>query len=126
MCLSLNAAPAFGEVEKRVYTACCCNGLGTVKGTLFGKLVADLAAGSPEPMVQDALSEPAPERLYPEPLMTWGARTKLWWAQKRAGRERERMPADPKVWRSCSATFLSQARSISAAGDRTLLSFQVR
>jgi hypothetical protein len=38
-------------------------------------------------MVQDALAEATPERLYPEPLMTWGAKTKLWWVQKRAGRE---------------------------------------
>src|SRR5215469_5662687 len=87
LCLSLNAVPAFGEVEKQVYAACCCNGLGTVKGTLYGKLIADLAVGSREPMVQDALAEAAPRKLYPEPLMTWGAETKLWWMQKRAGRE---------------------------------------
>jgi glycine/D-amino acid oxidase-like deaminating enzyme len=87
LCLSLNAVPAFGEVEKGVYAACCCNGLGTVKGTLYGKLAAELATGSPEPMVQDALAEPAPQKLYPQPLMTWGARTKLWWMQRRAGRD---------------------------------------
>jgi glycine/D-amino acid oxidase-like deaminating enzyme len=87
LCLSLNAVPAFGEVEKRVYAACCCNGLGTVKGTFYGKLVADLAAGNQEPMVQDALAEATLKKLYPEPLMTWGAKTKLWWVQRRAGRE---------------------------------------
>jgi glycine/D-amino acid oxidase-like deaminating enzyme len=32
LCLSLNAAPAFGEIERGVYAACCCNGLGTVEG----------------------------------------------------------------------------------------------
>lgn len=87
LCLSLNAVPAFGEVEDRVYAACCCNGLGTVKGTLYGKLVADLATGSREPMVKEALAEAAPQKLYPDPLMTWGTRAKLWWLQKRAGRE---------------------------------------
>ena len=87
MCLSLNTVPAFGEVENRVYAACCCNGLGTVKGTLYGKLIADLAAGNQDPMLQDALAEATPRRLYPEPLMTWGAKTKLWWMQKRAGPE---------------------------------------
>jgi glycine/D-amino acid oxidase-like deaminating enzyme len=87
LCLSLNAAPAFGEVEKRVYAACCCNGLGTVKGTLYGKLAADLATGSAGPMGQDALAEPPPQKLYPEPLMTLGAKTKLWWLQTRAGRD---------------------------------------
>ena len=87
LCLSLNAVPAFGEVESRVYAACCCNGLGTVKGTLYGKLIADLAAGNQEPMVKDALAEAAPQKLYPEPLMSWGAKAKLWWVQKQAGRE---------------------------------------
>jgi hypothetical protein len=38
-------------------------------------------------MVKDALAEAVPRKLYPEPLMTWGARGKLWWLQKRAGRE---------------------------------------
>jgi len=87
LCLSLNAAPAFGEIERGVYAACCCNGLGTVKGTLYGKLIADLAVDSGDPMIEAALTEPTPERLYPEPLMTWGAKAKLWWMQKRAGRE---------------------------------------
>ena len=87
LCLSLNTVPAFGELEKRVYAACCCNGLGTVKGTLYGKLIADLAVGSPEPLMQDALGEPIPQKLYPEPFMTWGARTKLWWEQRQAGLE---------------------------------------
>ena len=87
LCLSLNAAPAFGEIEQRVYAACCCNGLGTVKGSLYGKLIAELAVGRADPLVQDALSEPSPQRLYPEPFMTWGARMKLWWMQRRAGRE---------------------------------------
>ncbi|MFC3320700.1 NAD(P)/FAD-dependent oxidoreductase [Mesorhizobium cantuariense] len=87
LCLSLNSAPAFGEVEERVFVAGCCNGLGTVQGTLFGMLSADLAAGSNEPMVADALNEPAPVRLYPEPLMSIGAPLKLWAMQRRAGRE---------------------------------------
>ena len=87
MCLSLNTVPAFGEVENRVYAACCCNGLGTVKGTLYGKLIAELAAGNHDPMLQDAMAEAAPRKLYPEPLMSWGAKTKLWWMKERAGRE---------------------------------------
>ncbi|TGQ54488.1 FAD-binding oxidoreductase [Mesorhizobium sp. M1C.F.Ca.ET.193.01.1.1] len=87
LCLSLNSAPAFGEIEERVFVAGCCNGLGTVQGTLYGMLAAALAAGSDEPMVADALSEPAPSRLYPEPLMTIGAPLKLWAMRRRAGRE---------------------------------------
>lgn len=87
LCLSLNSGPAFGEVEKGVFAACCCNGLGTVQGTIAGKLIADLATGTPEPMVREILAEAKPRKLYPEPLMTWGARAKLWWMHKRAGRD---------------------------------------
>ncbi|MER8760479.1 FAD-binding oxidoreductase [Mesorhizobium sp. M0976] len=87
LCLSLNSAPAFGEVEDRVYVAGCCNGLGTVQGTLYGMLTAELALGSGEPMVADALSEPQPVRLYPGPVMAVAAPIRLWLMQKRAGRE---------------------------------------
>ncbi|RWB44128.1 MAG: FAD-binding oxidoreductase [Mesorhizobium sp.] len=87
LCLSLNSAPAFGEIEERVFVAGCCNGLGTVQGTLYGMLAADLAAGIDEPMLADALNEPSPSQLYPEPLMTIGAPLKLWAMQRRAGRE---------------------------------------
>ncbi|MER8621698.1 FAD-binding oxidoreductase [Mesorhizobium sp. M1409] len=87
LCLSLNSAPAFGEIEDRVYVAGCCNGLGTVKGTLYGMLIADLAVGTEEPLVADALREPSPSTLYPKPLMAVGAPLRLWAVQRRAGRE---------------------------------------
>jgi glycine/D-amino acid oxidase-like deaminating enzyme len=78
--------PVFGEVAERVYAACGCNGLGTVKGTLFGKLAAELAVGEESEALSEALAAAAPVPLYPEPLMTT-ARSRLWWMQKRAGRE---------------------------------------
>jgi glycine/D-amino acid oxidase-like deaminating enzyme len=87
LCLSLNSVPAFGEIDEGIYAACCCNGLGTVKGTLGGRLIADLAAKTPEPMLQDILAQPPPRRLYPEPFMTIGAHGRLWWMHHRAGRD---------------------------------------
>ena len=87
LCLSLNSVPAFGEVEDGLYVAGCQNGLGTVKGTLAGKLIADLACGSNDPMVADMLGYDGPKRLYPEPFMTAGARGRLWWMHRRAGRD---------------------------------------
>jgi glycine/D-amino acid oxidase-like deaminating enzyme len=87
LCLSLNSAPAFGEVSERMYSACCENGIGTVKSTLAGMLIVDLAAGSNNSLLADMLSYAAPKRLYPEPFMTLGARTQLWWTHQRAGRE---------------------------------------
>lgn len=85
LCLSLNSVPAFGEIEKGIYAACCQNGLGTVKGTLSGKLIADLACASNEPLVGVLLSLDKPKKLYPEPFMTLGARANLWWMHRRAG-----------------------------------------
>ena len=85
LCLSLNSVPAFGEVAKNVFSACCQNGLGTVKGTLAGKLAADQAAGGNDPILADFLAMEGPRKLYPEPFMTLGARAKLWWMQNRAG-----------------------------------------
>lgn len=87
LCLSLNSAPAFGQIEDGLYSACCQNGLGTVKGTLAGMLAADLATGSNNPLLADMLAYPQPSKLYPEPLMTLGARAKLWWMHRRAGRD---------------------------------------
>ena len=87
LCLSLNGAPAFGEVEPGLFAAGCQNGLGTVKGTLSGKLIADLACRSNEPLVAEMTALGAPKRLYPEPFMTLGAKAKLWWMQRRAGRD---------------------------------------
>ena len=87
LCLSLNSAPAFGEIGDGVYAACCQNGLGTVKGTLAGKLIADLACGANDPLLAEMLSAPAPRKLYPEPFMTLGARARLWWMHRRAGRD---------------------------------------
>lgn len=87
LCLSLNSVPAFGELEEGIYVACCQNGLGTVKGTLSGKLIAELACGSNDPMVGEMLSYPEPKKLYPEPFMTIGARARLWWMHRRAGRD---------------------------------------
>ncbi|MCG8360511.1 MAG: FAD-binding oxidoreductase [Kiloniellales bacterium] len=87
LCLSLNSVPAFGEVEEGLYVACCQNGLGTVKGTLAGKLIADLACGANDPMVGEMLGYDAPRPLYPEPFMTFGVRGRLWWMHRRAGRD---------------------------------------
>ena len=87
LCLSLNSVPAFGEVDDRVYTAVCQNGLGTVKGTLAGMLIAEYAAKVENPLVAEMLANAKPRKLFPEPFMTLGAKTALWWRQQRAGAE---------------------------------------
>lgn len=88
LCLSLNHVPAFGEIAERVYSACCCNGLGVAKGTLGGMAIADLATGVGGPLADALLALPKPQRLYPEPFMTIGARAKIWWMQRQAGMDK--------------------------------------
>jgi dihydrodipicolinate synthase/N-acetylneuraminate lyase len=74
-----------GMNDQGVVAACCQNGLGSVKGTLAGRLAADLAVGCNEPMVADMLAYEEPKRIYPEPFMSIGANARLWWLKQRAG-----------------------------------------
>lgn len=87
LCLSYNGVPAFGEVAENLYSACCQNGLGTVKGTLSGMAAAELASGQRTEAVDALLSFPPPSRLPPEPLAWLGANTYLRFKEWKAGRE---------------------------------------
>lgn len=87
LCLSLNHVPAFGEVEPGLYSACCCNGLGTVKSTLAGMMAADLATGTGSVDLSRFMDQPAPKRLPPRPVAWLGANAVIRWQEMRAGRE---------------------------------------
>ena len=87
LCLSWNGVPAFGEVDRGLFAACCQNGLGVARGTAAGMLAADLAAQGNEPLVAEMLAQDAPSRLPPEPFASIGATLTLRWKEWRAGRE---------------------------------------
>ena len=87
LCLSLNHVPAFGEVEEGLFSACCENGLGTVKSTLAGVLAADLATGTGSPILDGFKAQLAPKRLPPAPLAYLGINSFIRWQELRAGRE---------------------------------------
>ncbi len=87
LCLSLNSVPVFGEVEKGVFVSGCQNGLGAVQGTLGGILIADLATQKENPMIESLTSLDQPAKLYPEPIMSIGAKANLWWSHLRAGKD---------------------------------------
>lgn len=87
LCLSLNHVPAFGEVEEDLFSACCENGLGTVKSTLAGVLAADLATGTGSPILEEFRAQLAPKRLPPAPLAFVGINSFIRWQELRAGRE---------------------------------------
>lgn len=87
LCLSRNHVPVFGEIEEGLYSACCENGLGTVKSTLAGVLAVDLATGASNPHLADFLNTPAPRRLPPEPIAWLGVNSVIRFQELRAGRE---------------------------------------
>jgi len=87
LCLSRNSAPAFGEIEENLYSACCENGLGTVKSTLAGVMAAELASGHQSAVLQGFSQMPGPSRLPPKLLTKLGVNSVIRWQALRAGRE---------------------------------------
>ena len=62
-------------------------GLGTVKSTLAGMMVADLATGTTSPELAEYSSQPEPTRLPPEPFAWLGVNAVIRLQELRAGRE---------------------------------------
>ncbi|MEM8840317.1 MAG: FAD-binding oxidoreductase [Pseudomonadota bacterium] len=87
LCLTRNDAPAFGEIDDGLYSACCQNGLGAAKGTFSGVAAADLASGRTTDFTQFMAAKPAPIRLLPAALMQIGAPATIRWREYAAGRE---------------------------------------
>jgi glycine/D-amino acid oxidase-like deaminating enzyme len=87
LCLSRNSVAVFGEIETNLYSACCQNGLGTAKGTISGKLAAELASGQPSALLDQQLSYAEPTKLPPTPIAKLGATAVLKWGEFRAGKE---------------------------------------
>jgi glycine/D-amino acid oxidase-like deaminating enzyme len=87
LCLSSNHVPAFGEVDEGLYSACCCNGLGTVKSTLAGVLAAELATGVRSEILDRYQAQPKPSPLPPAPIAYLGINSIIRWQQFRAGQE---------------------------------------
>ena len=87
LCLSLNGVFALGELDDGLYSACCQNGLGTVKGTVAGIVAAEQAVGSSATLIPDYRVEAKPKKLPPRPLMWLGANSVMKWKEFRAGKE---------------------------------------
>jgi len=84
LCLSLNSVPAFGEVEKNLYSACCQNGIGAAKGTLAGIGAAELASNIQSVIVKDMQSYEQPKKLPPKPISILGANAIISWREMMA------------------------------------------
>lgn len=75
------------ELEPGLYSACCDNGLGTVRSTLTGIGAADLLLGRPSEISAHFLAEDEPARLAPSPFAEIGANLFLKWKEWRARQE---------------------------------------
>lgn len=87
LCLSRNDVAAFGELDDGLYSACCQNGLGTVKGTLGGIRIAELATGQRSDPLTAFMAQDVPKALPPWPLTDIGAPLYLRWQERKAGKE---------------------------------------
>lgn len=87
LCLTYNSVPAFGEIENRVWSACCQNGLGTVKGMLSGMMAVDNAVLGKTELLDEFLMYQQPKRLPPEPFLSVGANATLMWKEWMSGIE---------------------------------------
>jgi len=87
LCLSRNNVAVFGEVEKNLFAACCQNGLGTAKGMVSGKLIAESACGQISELSEYLVSQAEPVRLPSAAIAKLGVSAVLRWGEYRAGKE---------------------------------------
>ena len=87
MALTWNSVPAFGEVEKGVFAACGCNGLGASNATATGIAMAEIMLGISSDLTRVYLGFLKPQSLPPQPLTLIGAKATLAFREWRAGVE---------------------------------------
>lgn len=87
LAISRNHAPAFGQIAENTYAVSCCNGSGIVRHTAAGMLIADLALGYQNPLIDDFLSQGMASYIPPRPLRDIGARLSLMWEMWRGRTE---------------------------------------
>ncbi len=85
--LSRNGQPAFGELRPGVQGSIVHNGVGIVRGTVCGMLLADSMHGAPSEHLDLMLAKGRPSRNFPEPFNSLGVRANLRWRRYRAGIE---------------------------------------
>jgi glycine/D-amino acid oxidase-like deaminating enzyme len=67
----------FDRVEEGVFAVAGCNGSGVARGTLWGRLLAELASGLDSPLLQAVMQRADPGWLPPRPLFDIGAMLRM-------------------------------------------------
>lgn len=86
--LTRNGAVYFGQVKDGMYISIGCNGAGVLKGSMFGKLMGEMACGHTSPALADALGFERPAWLPPEPLRKVAVISAIQYQKHKAGLER--------------------------------------
>lgn len=75
--ITRNGAPAWGRVAPNIHAAGGCNGVGVVKQSIAGSLIADLAVGTDNPLVADMQALGQPNSMPRRPFLDLGVRLYL-------------------------------------------------
>lgn len=70
---SRSGQPYFAQVETGLFAVAGCNGSGVARGTLWGRLLAELAAGGDSPLLRSVMHRAQPGWIPPRPLFDIGA-----------------------------------------------------
>ncbi|VWD31499.1 NAD(P)/FAD-dependent oxidoreductase [Burkholderia lata] len=79
--------PRFAQLEQGVYVAAGCNGSGVARGTLWGKLLAEMASGGQSSLLTSVLENARPGWLPPRPFFDIGAAIRMQYESRRAKTE---------------------------------------
>lgn len=86
--LTRNGALYFGRVDDGLFISIGCNGAGMLKGSMFGKLLGEMACGQQSTMLADALGFERPTWLPPEPIRRLAVVSAIKYQKRKAGLER--------------------------------------
>jgi glycine/D-amino acid oxidase-like deaminating enzyme len=74
---SRSGQPYFGKVEEGVFAVAGCNGSGVARGTLWGRLLAELSSGASSPILESVMQRAQPGWLPPKPFLDIGAMLRM-------------------------------------------------
>jgi glycine/D-amino acid oxidase-like deaminating enzyme len=74
---SRSGQPYFSQVQEGVFAVAGCNGSGVARGTLWGRLLAELASGVDSPLLTSVMRRAQPGWLPPRPLLDIGAMLRM-------------------------------------------------
>ena len=80
--------PCFAQIGEGLYAVAGCNGSGVARGTLWGRLLVEMACAEPSALLTDVLGQSRPGYLPPRPFFDIGAAVRMAWETRRAALER--------------------------------------